>query len=469
MNRRVRLFPYAVLLLLAWGALAFGAEFTWAYTPLLVFSVTVASLGLLARSRANGVRDRALILALVFFLAATVLQVIPLPAPLVNALSPARDDVDYSRLFATVTMQDQPAPTDRAAPRPLSIAPSRTWLGLAFISAYAALLAGCVSGFGGVGTRRVVRGIVILGAIVAFAEIIQKASGSSIIYGVFTPRQLSYDSAPFVNRNHTAGWLIMAIALTLGHLTGSVAHGTRGESTWRGRVLWLSSPRGSEVMLTAFVIGVMAIAVVFSASRSGTLCLLLVSLVFGLVSLRRGSWWRRMFGGAHLAAVLIAAAVMGGAGGVGQRFGSANLANLDGRFDVWRDTVRIIQDFPITGTGLNTYGISMLHYQRTQHGGIRYIEAHNDYLQLAAEGGLLLLIPALVLSVATIASIRRRFLDGHDDDRTHWARVGAVCGLLALAFQSIVDFTLQMPGAAVLFVVLIAIALHRPPERVSRP
>jgi hypothetical protein len=42
----------------------------------------------------------------------------------------------------------------------------------------------------------------------------------------------------------------------------------------------------------------------------------------------------------------------------------------------------------------------------------------------------------------------------------YWIRFGAATGLAAVAIQSGVEFSLQMPGNAVLFVVLCAIALH---------
>jgi hypothetical protein len=47
-------------------------------------------------------------------------------------------------------------------------------------------------------------------------------------------------------------------------------------------------------------------------------------------------------------------------------------------------------------------------------------------------------------------------------------RAGATVGLVAIAVQELVDFSLQIPGNAVLFVVLAAIALHRP-SRFDRP
>ena len=103
----------------------------------------------------------------------------------------------------------------------------------------------------------------------------------------------------------------------------------------------------------------------------------------------------------------------------------------------------------------------MLHYQAVP-GGELSIEAHNDYLELVAEGGLLLGVPILVALVLFVREVWRRFREAADDTRTYWLRAGAVTGLVAIALQEFFDFTLQMPGAAALFVVLAAIAIHRP-------
>ena len=167
---------------------------------------------------------------------------------------------------------------------------------------------------------------------------------------------------------------------------------------------------------------------------------------------------------AYLLVVLLAAVSLGGVEILARRFYGTSLSNVDGRLGVWQDTIRIARDFPLTGTGLNTYGIAMLHYQTVQDGS-QYIEAHNDYLQILAEGGLLLAIPILLALLLFIREVWRRFREGADDTPTYWVRAGAVTGLCAIAVQETVEFTLQMPGAAVLFVVLVAIAIHRPSHR----
>ena len=89
------------------------------------------------------------------------------------------------------------------------------------------------------------------------------------------------------------------------------------------------------------------------------------------------------------------------------------------------------------------------------------MEAHNDYLQLLVEGGWLVTVPALVLVWLVAREVRRRFREGLDDRTGYGIRLGAVTGIVAIAFQEIVEFSLQMPGNAALFTILCAIAVRR--------
>ena len=89
------------------------------------------------------------------------------------------------------------------------------------------------------------------------------------------------------------------------------------------------------------------------------------------------------------------------------------------------------------------------------------MEAHNDYLQLLVEGGWLIAVPALVLMGLFAWQVRSRFREGRDDRTGYWIRLGAVTGIIAIAFQEIVEFSLQMPGNAAFFTILCAIALRQ--------
>jgi O-antigen ligase len=431
----------------------------------LVFSLVVGVLGCRLSSDV-GFPARALGIAMAAVLVMGLLQLAPISRRTIAALSRASLAADYGQLYSRTTMQ----PTESAgAPSEnrrwtLSVGPDRTALGLIFLAAFTLLFVGCVRGVSALGPHGLARAILVLGVLVALLELGQKASGSDVVYGFWYPPQLKgYRSAPFINRNHTAGWLLMALSLSAGYFAGAVARGLRGvRPDWRHRILWLSSPDATATVLTGLAIIVMAIAIVITASRSGSSCLALVIAMFGWWVLRRqSSRSRRLVAVSYLAFVLIAAASWGHVDTVLARFKEAP---NDVRPAIWRDTLRIIQDSPLTGTGLNTYGIAMLHYQTVQD-GFQYVEAHNDYLQLAAEGGLLLGVPVLAVLVLFIREVRRRFRERADDTATYWLRVGAVTGLCAMGAQETVEFTLQMPGAAVLFVVLAAIAIHRPPQR----
>ena len=147
-------------------------------------------------------------------------------------------------------------------------------------------------------------------------------------------------------------------------------------------------------------------------------------------------------------------------------FAKAEWTDFNHRRGPWTDAVAIALMFPWTGTGLDTYGVATLFYQ--QHDlASHYAEAHNDYLQLAAEGGLLLTIPALLCIGALGALIWKRFKD-ETSTSGYWVRVGAVTGLSAIALQETVEFSLQMPGNAALFAVLCGFALHSSPQRRSQ-
>ena len=135
---------------------------------------------------------------------------------------------------------------------------------------------------------------------------------------------------------------------------------------------------------------------------------------------------------------------------------SLGLADSDfDRFTIWRETLPIIRDFPLTGTGAGTYGQAMSHYQQSRfwvgsmQGWALFNNAHSHYFQLAAEGGLLLLAP--VVTAATL--LFRLGLDAIRTDKGEmfWIRIGAASGIAGIAVQSIWEVALVMPANAILW------------------
>jgi len=120
----------------------------------------------------------------------------------------------------------------------------------------------------------------------------------------------------------------------------------------------------------------------------------------------------------------------------------------------------VVRDFPLLGTGLNTYSPAMLLYQ-TRNPGFHMAQAHNDYLQLLAEGGAAIAIAAMVTAVLLIRAIQRTLRAARIEARGYWIRAGAAVGLMTIAFQELVEFSLQIPANAFLFCTLAAIAVTR--------
>lgn len=470
------LFATALVLLLGWGVLAMGGWPAWAAAPLLVFGVTTGVLGFLERdhhlagSSRPTLHHRALIAALGLFVAAIGVQLIPLPERLVAQLNPARNELAFEKLLALADRRDPLLVPDYVAgePRSLSIAPSRTKLGFAGAIGFAVFLLGAARGLSRVGTRAITVAIVILGVLVSFLGIYQYANHSVAIYGWYVPLWRTPDTAPFHNKNHQAGWLAMALSVALGASAGEVARGMRTVAPrWRERLIWLSSKQANVAALMMFAAAIIAVGILITQSRSGATAMAVAFLLVVLWSLRRQPTRMR---GVTVTVTLVAVMLMviSYAGeGVVRRIANTSWQRMDGRAAIWDDTLHIANTFWLTGSGFNTYGVAMLRYQ-TVKDGFRYIEAHNDYLQLMAEGGLLVGIPAIILAVTLIVTIYRRFREGANDTRTYWMRVGAVAGICAMAVQSVTEFTLQMPGAMAMFATLLAIAIHQPRPRVSR-
>jgi O-antigen ligase len=344
---------------------------------------------------------------------------------------------------------------------PLSIAPDATRRGLLFLVCFGIFFTGASRGLRAADVKRIAAGLLVLGTLVAIVGIAHRGSTSGRIYGVWEPQFAQHPFGPFVNRNHFAGWMLMCIPVCLGYLSATAYRVTRRMSAdWHARVVWLGSSDANRLVLMAFAVFMMAFSVVLTLSRSGFACLAIsLPLMTWLALSRTRRAPRRLLAVGWVTILLIVTVSWAGLDAVASRFASTDGGPLGGRVAIWHDSVRMLHDFPWTGTGLNTFGAISRMYQ-TADLQFRYLEAHNDYLQIALEGGLLVGIPALLLIAVLARAICHTFRRSKDDEMTFRIRAGAVTGIIAVALQETVDFSLQMPGNAALFTLLCAIALH---------
>lgn len=460
-------FSFLLLAIVAWGAFAFGANYDWAYRPLFWACAAVGALGMWApgaeepKPRVN----KALVVAIALLAIVPVIQLIPLSIETLTRISPATDaflrkyDIGYRLASANGI----------AVPHPLSIKPAGTWLALAAIGALGCLMLGTARGLGRLSLRAFASGLVFLGFLVALEGIVQSGLFSTNaqlvpkIYGFWeTVNKDTTPFGPFVNRNHFAGWMLLALPVSMGYFCWLVAGGMRGvPPTLRDRVLWFSSREASRVVTVGLAVLVMAISLVLTLSRSGTSCFVVALAISTWVVLRRqGAGSRRRLTVAYV--ILVAVLSIGWAGfdAVVGRFGESSV-DFWSRVAIWADAWSIHRAFPWLGTGLNTFGAATYVYQTTLLEA-HHVEAHNDYLQLLSEGGVMMSMLAIAAIVLLVREIRRRFAEGEDDALTYWVRVGAATGLFAIALQEVGEFSLQMPGIAALFAIVCGLAVHRP-------
>lgn len=298
-----------------------------------------------------------------------------------------------------------------------------------------------------------VRTIMIFGFLLAIFGLTQSFISPTKVYGM---RELNQSTAfgPFINRHHFAGYMELTISLPLGLLLA-------GSIDKEKRLLYL------------FVAGLMGVALVMTSSRGG-----IISLVGEIVFLvivtaiwkSQGERERRrarsnFLKGAAARVALAAALIVGLFAGVILLGGEFSLnrfidsVNTDdpttGRAHFWSVTLDVIKANPVVGTGLGAYGVIYTRYD-TRNGLYRLEQAHNDYLQIFSDAGVV--GGALALTFVVILFYRGFGRAKSRDDFRRGVALAALGGCFAVLIHSFFDFTLHTTSNALLFLVLAALA-----------
>jgi O-antigen ligase len=387
-------------------------------------------------------------------------QLVSLPVDVLRQLSPAT-----SRFLSKLNFAFASGLIDRHA---MSINPARTVGALTFIlfGATWAWVCASLANRTGAFPRTLARNLVTLAVLVAVIGLAQRATFNGKLLWFWEPMFYATNAfGPFVNRNHFAGWMLLALMIGIGYLFGTLTQVASNVSTWRDRLLWIGSPQGTSVMLTAVAIIVMGCSLVWTMSRSGIVAAgVAASLLFMAAVYRSKRRALRVALAGYLLVTVVGVVAWRGTDTLFAWYG--NTKTLEWRFVLWQDTMPALKDFWITGSGLNTYSTLMVGYPRTDT-DFQPREAHNDYLQLAVEGGLLVCIPVLLLILAIARRTLQRLM-APQDEMTWWIRMGAAAGICGIAVQELTEFSLQIPGVALLFATCVALALHEPAPVASR-
>ena len=382
--------------------------------------------------------------AILLTLAAIAIQLVPLTSSIREALTPAAGAFERRAVVGGATV---------AGAQPISLEPTATALALVLDTALALVFWSTQRALGHGGQRSLARAVSMLGLVVTPLAVANHLALLPPLDGMWAPARRDLRAwGPFVNRNDFAAWLALAMLLTLGYFVAHIeAHHAPGETLDPDRTFDRTGTR------LAVALCVMSGGLMLSLSRSGLVGVAVGVAVLGIAGRRQLAPQRRYALAGIAVALLAVGAVFANAGALSARFGNAVDEGLASRFVVWRQTWPMAQDFSLTGTGIGAYARVMTQYQ-TSTRLITIVHADNEPLQAAAEGGLLVGLPLLLMLVSFVALAARRLRE--DRTRMFWMRVGAVSGLAAIAVQNLFEMTLRVPAIGLLVVVLAAIAVH---------
>ncbi len=297
-----------------------------------------------------------------------------------------------------------------------------------------------------------VRTIMIFGFCLALFGMTQSVTSPTKVYWM---RELNQSTAfgPFINRHHFAGYMELTIALPLG-------------------LLFAGAVDREKKLLFIFIAGLMGVALVMTASRGGIISLVAEVIFLAIVTAiwrkhgedrhRRSSRLKSVAVRAGLAAALLVSLFIGVLALGGEM--SINRLIVDsvntndpttGRAHFWSVTLQIIKAHPLLGTGLGAFGVVYTRFD-SRNGLFRLEQAHNDYLQVLSDGGII--GAALALAFVALLFYRGFVRARSRDDFRRGVALASLGGCFAVLVHSFFDFTLHTTSNALLFLVLAALA-----------
>ena len=332
-------------LVLVGSALAFGGvdPLTYSLAEIVLLAVL---LSLLIKQLRDGKVHLLLVpVGPVLFLMWAALAVVPLPAGFVGAISPAH-------LAA-------PNYTPRSS-GVLSIAPHLTVVALFKFLGYFVAFVLAANLFDSRKRRSILVGaLIVLGCFEASYGIVQYLTNWHKIFTYTNIFDLSNATGTYINRNHFAGLLELTMPFVLAAAFYSFQKASNSRHVDGGGA---ASQRGAvnfQALFYLLLLVVSFVALVFSRSRGGIL-----AASFGMVfvvllgQIRAGGKAWILFVVFFLT-LIVGYSLWIGLNPVLARFeqiGEKGFLQNEARAQIWKDTLGLLREFPVTGSGLGTYG-----------------------------------------------------------------------------------------------------------------
>lgn len=440
-------------LTLVTAPLAFGTVETWSVllVEALIFLAAAIFFSDRLRNHCTCLKIPGTI-PLLLLLAWMAIQLIPLPPSLLKILSPAAYRI-YSDTVGSVAPQRW---------LPMSIHLEATFDAL--LRQAAVTVAYFLTIYLMVHRSRQYRLITLLLIFVAsigFEAIIQRYLSREHIYWFrATNTPPGYSMGPWFCRNHFAGYMEMLIPMSVG-LFIMYRPRFRYAMSLRERIVEMVAVPSAYLHLLLLAVAVIGMVSVFlSLSRGGIASLTLSMLVLGALLSWKHPEKRRKPVVTWIVLLVILGVTWFGWQPIISRFDSTFTVDGDisnDRFNVWQDSLGIIRDFPLTGSGFGTYIDSFKAYSTIPRNTL-YDHAHNDYIELLSDGGLVSFCLAACFVIGVIFTVFR-CLSRRRDSWPVYMGCAALAGIVAILAHSIVDFNMHIFSNRLTFFVLCGIAV----------
>lgn len=386
-----------------------------------------------------------------------ILQLVPLPASWVRAVAPQR------AVLAARVQEGLGLAPERWLTVSIEAESTRQALaqfGLTVLAFWAGLYAGAQRHR----ARRIVLGLIVLVLIEAIYGLVENLSYHDHV--LWLPSLSHAATGTFINRNDYAAMLALFAPLASGWLLFRASEPVylKGFNDYRTPGLWevLGSRRGLWLLAPA----VLLLGVIQSESRGGLSSIILGIALFFAFNLR-GRLGRSL---AWLAALTGLVLIVYGMNSqyelVMGRLGTMTRENyVEGRVIIWRDSLKMLRDFPIFGVGLGNFGLAFKPYSSVD---TFYFpdQAHNEWLEALLTMGWLG-FPLFLALCAGLARAIVRNLRVAGRDRL-WL-LGGGCGVAGLAVHCLVEFNFHIPAINLTASLLIGILTGFQPRASSHP
>ena len=454
------------LAILVFCPLAFGTVEPWSLAVMEVLSIAALCLFFYMPSKAPGPIYYKVpgILPLACFIAYIFLQMIPLPADLIRVVSPKAYEI-YS---------DSAGSGAGMALMPLTVNLKLSLAEFIRYSSYAAFYILTVQLLARKGfLKQTVLSVVFFASLLAVFGIIQQfTSGGKIYWTREISTKLFY--GPFANRNHFAGLMDMIFPVALG-LFLALKPAISYESL-RSRLADMINQRElNNHILVGIGAVIIATSVFLSLSRGGMACLFLSLLFMSALLFFRTREIKRSR--AILIISLFVVLIVGwvGWGQVISRFDDLqnetdtlrmSSGDRPDRAEMWKDSAAVAADFAATGSGMGSFARI---YPKYRAFWTDYLidHAHNDYLELLIEGGIIAFLTVAAFLLTVFYKTYRTILLRRDN-YSIYVYIGCVTGIMSILIFGLTDFNMHIGSNGLYYFFLAGLAVSAANTRLHR-